>query len=919
MWGRAPQTGLTTQACGASVPSMARADRSGRQRFQVGERTLSVSSLDKVLYPETGTTKADVMHYYLAVAEVLIPQVARRPVTRKRWVDGVGTEENPGEVFFRKDLEDSAPDWIPTGRIQHSERTNTYPLAQEPAVLAWFAQVAALELHTPQWRFGRNGQPRNPDRLVLDLDPGEGVGLAECAEVARWCREVLDGMGMESFPVTSGSKGIHLYAALDGKHNAEAISKVAHELARALEADHPDLVISSMKKADRAGKVFLDWSQNNGAKTTVSPYSLRGRSRPWVAAPRTWEELEDSDLTQLELHQVLDRVAKGLDPIAPLGWSPDDDADAYSDADAPDTVAAQTLDRLATYRSMRDPAKTAEPVPADPPAPREYAEGELPTFVIQEHHARRLHWDFRLEHSGVLVSWAVPKGPPLDPDTNRLAVMTEDHPLEYGTFEGTIAKGEYGAGEVTIWDSGVYEREKWREGKEVIGVLHGRPDGGLGGVPRRYALINAPGMGGEKNWLLHLMKDQPEPDDGPSPPAPQGTSQRAQGKQKQRKNTSAAKTPAAFTLDDLPAPMLATAGTPTQVQQAVRDGEDWAFEMKWDGYRVIAGIGLGPDPGGTVVLSSRNGQDLTNRIPALTGPRGLAEVLTGEARELGGAVLDGELVALDEQGRPDFGLLQAVLGDSFRSGSDGRTSSRRARRTAAEKAELELLRAETELRYMVFDILHLGPPGVTDGDRRSLLRTPYGERREILRDVVGKAVEDGAGNGTVAVPPAHTGTLAQAERASRELGLEGVVAKRMDAVYLPGRRGSAWVKLKTQAHQSVVVIGAREGKGGRAGGIGSLLTAVPGDDGELRYAGRVGTGFSAAQLKQIEKELRRLERKTPPVEDVPVEDQADAWWVRPQLVGEVSLAGRTREGRLRQAVWRGWRPDLSVEDVTWEN
>ncbi|MCY1158696.1 MAG: ATP-dependent ligase, partial [Citricoccus sp.] len=387
--------------------------RTTRQTYTVGQRSLSVSNLDKVLYPATGTTKAEVMRYYLGVADVLIPQVARRPVTRKRWVDGVGTQDRPGTVFFRKDLEDSAPAWIPTGRIVHAERTNTYPLADEPAVLAWFAQVAALELHTPQWRFGRNGQPRNPDRLVLDLDPGEGAGLAECAEVARLCRDLLTDMGLEAYPVTSGSKGIHLYAGLDGRHNSEAISTVAHELARALEADHRDLVVSAMKRSLRAGKVFVDWSQNSASKTTVSPYSLRGRERPWVAAPRTWEELEDPGLRHLEFEEVLERVAGGLDPIAPLGWAPDgpDGGDDGDDSGAgADSGTAEAIDRLSRYRSMRDPGKTAEPVPAQPPVEQEFGEGQLPSFVIQEHHARRLHWDFRLEHSGVLVSWAVPKG-----------------------------------------------------------------------------------------------------------------------------------------------------------------------------------------------------------------------------------------------------------------------------------------------------------------------------------------------------------------------------------------------------------------------------------------------------------------------------------------------------------------------------
>ena len=875
--------------------------RSERRTVRVGERTLSVSSLDKVLYPEAGTTKAAVMHYYLSVAEVLLPQLVGRPVTRKRWVDGVGTEGDPGEVFFRKDLEDSAPDWIPTGRIVHANRANSYPLAAEPAVLAWFAQVAALELHTPQWRFGPDGQPRRPDRLVLDLDPGEGVGLAECAQVARWCREVLDGMGLEAFPVTSGSKGIHLYAALDGTHDAEAVSAVAHELARALEADHPDLVVSTMKRARRAGKVFLDWSQNNASKTTVAPYSLRGRARPTVAAPRTWEELDDPGLAQLELDEVLDRVADGIDPVASLGEGTAPGGAGQASSPAPD--------RLETYRSMRDPDRTAEPVPADPPREREAPDGELPRFVIQEHHASSLHWDFRLEHSGVLVSWAVPKGPPLERDTNRLAVMTEDHPLEYGTFEGTIAAGEYGAGEVTIWDAGTYEREKWREGKEVVAVLHGRPDGGLGGVPRRFALIQATGMGSERNWLVRLTDEQPgagHPQDG-SPgeatAAPSPSRSRADQSDSRTARRASRRRPApGFTVAVLPAAMAATAGTPEQVERAVADGQEWAFEMKWDGYRVVAGVrtaGQGPadadadadadaEREGAVVLASRNGKDLTDTFPAAVE---LTRLLRGEAAERGGAVLDGELVALDDRGRPDFGLLQAALGDGPGVNAAG---------------------DPIELRYLVFDLLQLGAPGDPEDRQRSLLRIPWGERRELLREVLG------TGGDAVSVPPAHTGTLAQAQRASRELGLEGVVAKRVDAVYLPGQRGSAWVKLKTQRHQEVVVIGVRQGRGGRSGGIGSLLVAVGDDEGELRYAGRVGTGFSAAQLADIEKTLRRIERKTPPVDDVPAADRTDAWWVTPRLVGEVSLAGRTRDQRVRQAAWRGWRPDKEAGEVRWE-
>ena len=208
--------------------------------------------------------------------------------------------------------------------------------------------------------------------------------------------------GLTCVPVTSGSKGIHLYAGLDGTSDAIAVTNVAKTLAQHLQRAHPDRITATMAKAERTGRVFIDWSQNNGKKTTISPYSLRGKARPTVAAPRTWDEIADPVLRQLELDEVIARVEDGLDPIASLG--------------------AAGEDRLAAYRSMRNKSKTGEPVPDAAPAPRA---GE-PIFVIGEHDASHLHWDFRLEHDGVLVSWAVPKGPPLETDVNRLAVQTED-------------------------------------------------------------------------------------------------------------------------------------------------------------------------------------------------------------------------------------------------------------------------------------------------------------------------------------------------------------------------------------------------------------------------------------------------------------------------------------------------------------
>ncbi len=292
----------------------------GTNAVEVDGHSVRFTHPEKIMYPETGTTKADVLDYYLRIAEVLVPQSAWRPATRKRWIGGVGTAKEPGKVFFRKDLEKGAPVWLPTGQMQHKKGINTYPLVNSAAALAWFAQMDALEIHVPQWRFDAAGNECNPDRLVIDLDPGPGVDLQGCAQIALKVRELFQEMGRESFPVTSGSKGIHLYVPLGGNLTSEDASGIAKRVATDLETQLPDRVVSMQKKALRDGRVLLDWSQNSSAKTTVCPYSLRGRQRPWVAAPRTWEEIEDPRLAQLTYQEVLERVAGGVDPIASLGW-----------------------------------------------------------------------------------------------------------------------------------------------------------------------------------------------------------------------------------------------------------------------------------------------------------------------------------------------------------------------------------------------------------------------------------------------------------------------------------------------------------------------------------------------------------------------------------------------------------------------
>ncbi|MGB7110649.1 MAG: ATP-dependent DNA ligase [Mycobacterium sp.] len=751
---------------------------------------VKLTNPDKVLYPASGTTKSDIFDYYTGIAEVMVPHIAGRAATRKRWPNGVDQSS-----FFEKQLASSAPDWLPRASVAHRSGTTTYPIIDSADGLAWIAQQAALEVHVPQWRFvaewtrkGEQLKPGPATRLVFDLDPGEGVTMAQLAEVARAVRDLIADIGLTTFPLTSGSKGLHLYSPLDKPVSSRGAVVLAKRVAQQLETSMPKLVTSTMTKSLRAGKVFLDWSQNSGSKTTIAPYSLRGREYPTVAAPRSWEELDDKELRQLRYDEVLKRVQRDGDLLAPL------------DADV------RLPDRLTKYRSMRDASKTPEPVPSSKPAA-----GQGNTFVIQEHHARRLHYDFRLEHDGVLVSWAVPKNLPETTAVNHLAVHTEDHPLEYGSFEGTIPKGEYGGGKVVIWDAGTYDTEKFNvapEKGEVIVTLHGQRISG------RYALIQTNG----DQWLAHRMKDQN-----------------------------------VFQFNEL-APMLTTHGSVAKLKSS-----QWAFEAKWDGYRLLVDADHGE-----VRLRSRSGRDITKEFPQL---HSLASDL-GDHH----VVLDGEVVALDASGVPSFSEMQ-----------------NRARASRIE--------------FWAFDLLYL--------DGRSLLRARYRDRRQLLETL-------SAGGSGLIVPEQLSGDGEQALEYSRKRQWEGVIAKKRDSTYQPGRRSASWIKDKYWNTQEVVIGGWRAGEGGRSSGIGSLLMGIPAADG-LRFAGRVGTGFTERDLASLKKTLAPLHTdESPFAAKLPARDSKGVTFVKPTLVGEVRYSEWTSDDRLRQPSWRGLRPDKEPGEVVRE-
>jgi bifunctional non-homologous end joining protein LigD len=471
---------------------------------------------------------------------------------------------------------------------------------------------------------------------------------------------------------------------------------------------------------------------------------------------------------------------------------------------------------LDEYAAKRDFARTPEPGARSPRS--RTGEPARPRFVIQEHHARRLHWDLRLERDGVLCSWAVPKGIPMRPKPNHLAVRTEDHPLEYLTFEGVIPKGQYGAGTMTVWDSGTYDLEKWTD-REVMLVFCGSR------VRGRYVLFRTDG----KQWMIHRMDPPEDP-----------------------------------TIGELPRdlrPMLPVATT-----RLPPDDDAWAYEMKWDGMRVLLTV-----EEGRVRATTRQGNDATARFPEFAA--------LGRALGSTEAILDGEVVVLGDDSRPSFELLQRRM----------QAASERAVRTLTET---------TPAVVMLFDLLWL--------DGHSTMALPYAKRRELLERLAlaGPAWQ---------TPPATVGNGARVMAAARDLGFEGVVMKRLDSPYRPGQRSDTWRKLKVENRQELVVGGWLPGKAGLAGRLGSLLVGYHDAAGALRYAGRVGSGITSETRADLEARLHELARRTSPFADAP--SLPDARWVSPKLVVEVAFHEWTRAGILRAPRFKGLRPDKDAREV----
>jgi bifunctional non-homologous end joining protein LigD len=471
--------------------------------------------------------------------------------------------------------------------------------------------------------------------------------------------------------------------------------------------------------------------------------------------------------------------------------------------------------KLAEYEAKRDFKRTSEP------GAKVSKGAKAPRFVVQEHHARSLHWDFRLERDGVLVSWAVPKGIPADPKKNHLAVHVEDHPLEYIDFADVIPAGNYGAGRVSIWDHGTYETHKFSD-REVMVTLHGER------VKGRYVLFQTNG----KNWMIHRMDPAQDLDREPMPGRIE--------------------------------PMMAKLG-----ERPPTPDSDWGFEFKWDGIRAVAYI-----EGGRVRLLSRSGEDITARYPEVHA--------MGRALGSREVVLDGEIVALDEGGRPSFEEIQQRMG-------------------LTSESEVRRKMKEVPVTYMIFDVLWQ--------EGHSLFATPYSERRRRLAQLK-------LGGPSWQTPPSEKGGGLAMLDASAKAGLEGIVAKKLDSPYEPGKRSGNWVKVKNRNRQELVIGGWLDGEGKRRGVPGSLLVGYY-DKSKFVYAGKVGTGFTDATLEKLKALLEPNEQASSPF-DVGSPPRA-AHFVKPKLVGEFEFVEWTRSGQLRAPAFKGLRTDKPPRKVVRES
>lgn len=764
----------------------------------IGKRKIELSNLDKVLFPEDHILKAEVIEYYLKIAPTLLNHVKGRALTLIRFPDGIH-----GEMFYQKNRPSWAPDWLEFAALGKEEKKD-YIIATEPASLVWLANLAALELHQLH---SRKPKFDCPDYMVFDLDPPEGYDFQNVLPLAFDLKSYIESFGYTAFVKTTGGKGIHICCPLEPKHEFHTVFEAAQAIAQPFVDRNAKTTTLHIKKEARKGRVLIDIYRIRSGQSIVSPYSLRGRVGAPVSMPLTWDELgKVKKPVEFNINTALEKVLR--------------DGDAWEGIDAfavdlhthrkkvvakelPPNPRRKTPAQLESYEKKRDFKKTSEPAAT-------VMEGSGTNFVVHRHHASHLHYDLRLEQDGVLKSWAVPRGLPPHPGVKRLAVQTEDHPMKYLTFNGTIPKGQYGGGDMWIYALGKYQITKDKKD----GFYFRLNSKEVNGEYRIYKIK-------EKEWLFERV-DQPQVN----------------------------------YLSDTIDFML------SEQAREVPKGDEYLYEVKWDGIRAMISL-----EDGQLKIRSRNQHDITAQFPELLQPDKGFRATCG--------LFDAEIVCLDKSGRPDF---KKVI----------------SRLQARGETNIQKLSKSGPVFCYIFDCLYL--------DGRPLVNEPLHKRKEWLADAIkadspyrlSESVEDGEA----------------LFAAAREHGLEGIMAKRKDGKYLPGRRSDVWLKVKVRNTVDCLVIGYTAGKGNREATFGSLQIAEE-VDGALHYRGKVGTGFDDATMKQVLGEMKKLKKqKSPPrLKGGAIVDEKTTQWVEPVLVVEISYAQLTKDKMYREPVFVKLRLD----------
>jgi bifunctional non-homologous end joining protein LigD len=835
------------------VPQALPAEREGEHWWmEAGGHRLRLTNLNKVFWPEEGYTKGDLLAYYWNVRDLILPYLRDRPLTRKRMPDGI-----EGPFFYEKNAPSHTPDWMPRCRVASEDDEaatgfNDFLMANQAADLLFVVSTGAIEFHPLH---ARCDSIDHPDYLFFDLDPMGDASFEDVLAVARHIHVALDHLGLPAYAKTSGATGVQIYVGVDPRPTHDQVRAFVGAIGQAVRGVDPDRVTMEYQVSKRGDKVFIDHNMNRRGANISAVYCVRPEPGATVSTPLSWEEVEagevrPQDFTMANAHQRFADVGDLFDgmltaPADPrpafeaLGIEVTDprprDAEpsrrgargrapgkggvargAGGDPDGlaggPDGAAAPSESQLAEYQRKRKFDITPEPPP-------EVKTGNDELFVIQKHDATRLHYDLRLERDGVLVSWAVPRGLPLVAGEKRLAVHTEDHPVEYGGFEGWIPEGEYGAGEVKIFDRGRYEALEWKDDKVTFRLEGSRHRG-------EYHLVKT-----KTDWLVFLSKSSADLQPPPPPPM---------------------------------LPMLAEGG------YEPFDHDDWAFEPKLDGIRTLAYVGTE----GTRLVS-RTGRDQTERYPELENLARFVNALQ--------AVIDGEIVASDEDGKPSFERLQQ-------------------RMNLHGAKDIEKARRKIPVVLFAFDLVWL--------DGEDLTRRPMEERRDLLEGIVTET-------GPMRLTVVAQGTGTRLFDAAKELGFEGVVAKRHGSLYVPGRRTKDWRKIKAVNYQDCLILGWTQGTGSRESTFGALLLGAY-RDGELIWIGQVGTGFDEPMLADLRRRLRELEVPEPPIADPGLKEIKGARWTRPELVCEVEFLEMTRVGKLRAPAFKGLRPDKAPADAVLE-